>query len=243
MVRLVVPSLIVLLAGCCHNQPMATTWTNPFDANSRIAPPPTGTAVPSPTTPYYQPPVGGQPAPGIQGNVNREPTPALAKTTSGSSSSATGFREVTTSSSDARLVSHNEPTKSIRVADSASTTSRTAPTTFGSGATRPVATLPPASQPRRSAGASRTNFGYRPDYSKIEGRLEYSPSSNQWKLRYIPIDGKTDRFGGSVVLVDTARMRDFEDGDFVSVDGEVGRDGQDTVGYAPAYHLDTIRRL
>ena len=52
-----------------------------------------------------------------------------------------------------------------------------------------------------------------------------------------------DSFGGSVVLVDNARLADFQDGDFVTVDGELGRDGQDTVGFAPAYHLNGIRRL
>ena len=92
-------------------------------------------------------------------------------------------------------------------------------------------------------GESRTNFGYKSDYSTLQGRLEYSASTDQWKLRYIPIDGKTDRFGGSVVLVEKDRMTDFEDGDFVTVDGELGRDGRDTVGYAPAYHLGGIRRL
>jgi hypothetical protein len=266
MIRYLLPSIVVLLAGCCH-QPGATSWNNPFDSSSRIAPPPTGNAVPQPTTPYYQPPPPinaqpiPQPVPSLQSRAASQPSPTIAKT---STTTGTGFREVTTSgstSSDMRLVSLHEPSKPataqpIRVVEpSRPTLARTAvssTTTFASGAPRDIVTLPPAkapapkvtaSTPRRTVGESRTNFGYRPDYSMLQGRLEYSISSAQWKLRYIPIDGKTDRFGGSVVLVDNERMGDFEDGDFVAIDGELGRDGQDAVGYAPAYHLDTIRRL
>ena len=59
-----------------------------------------------------------------------------------------------------------------------------------------------------------------PDYSSLKGRLEYSAARQQWKLRYIPIDiadGQVDQYGGSVVLSDVAELKQFHDGDFVSV--------------------------
>jgi hypothetical protein len=249
MIRFFLPALVVLFAGCCQ-KPGATTWTNPFDANSRIAPPPTGSAVPNGAAPYYQPPAGGQltplsqNVPSVQGDPKSEPTPALATAENRPTTSGTGFREVSTSgtkANHAQLASHSEPTNAT---DSGRT--------FAGSAARDISTLPPAklprregavSEPRRPVGESRTNFAYRPDYSTLQGRLEYSPTTGQWKLRYIPIDGNTDRFGGSVVLVDSERLADFEDGDFVVVEGELGSDDQDNIGFAPAYHLNTIRRL
>ena len=66
------------------------------------------------------------------------------------------------------------------------------------------------------------SYGYDKDYSWLKGRLEYARSADRWKLRYVPIDAKTDDHGGSVVLPSGAKLSGFQHGDFVRIDGKLG---------------------
>jgi hypothetical protein len=91
------------------------------------------------------------------------------------------------------------------------------------------------------SGGSR-QFGYDPEYRSLQGRLEFSESESRWKLRYIPIDGQTDKYGGSVVLSDSPQLDGFEPGDFVTVEGTVGKKDPRSRGFAPNYQLDRILR-
>jgi hypothetical protein len=60
-----------------------------------------------------------------------------------------------------------------------------------------------------------------PDYSQLTGQLFYvHTDGGVWVVRYYPIS-KEDRYGGSVVLARDLNMNDYEDGDLVSVKGEV----------------------
>ena len=90
----------------------------------------------------------------------------------------------------------------------------------------------------------RARFGYDPEYRWLKGRLEYSQSDRRWKLRYIPIDGATDDFGGSVVLSNTSLLSGYEGGQFVEVHGSLGRAAQDNDrSYAPEFKIERIERL
>jgi hypothetical protein len=73
--------------------------------------------------------------------------------------------------------------------------------------------------------------------------LEYSESERHWKLRYIPIDGATDGFGGSVILADTPLLSGYERGDFVEVAGKLASTSPDKRGYAPKYQVSQLKRL
>ena len=77
----------------------------------------------------------------------------------------------------------------------------------------------------RSAAAT---YGFDANYAWLQGQLEYSDATKQWKLRYVPINGPTDRYGGSVVLGPTPALAGYKAGDFVSVKGQVasGSTGQ-----------------
>jgi len=87
-----------------------------------------------------------------------------------------------------------------------------------------------------------SNYGHDPAYGRLRGKLEYSQIDRRWKLRYIPIDGKTDKYGGSVVLADPALLSGCERGDFVEISGRLG--GQDPKnGFAPTYHPAEVKRL
>lgn len=109
--------------------------------------------------------------------------------------------------------------------------SRAAPTRSGAG-TGTVATS--------SAGGAR--YGYDPQYRWLKGRLEYSQSDQQWKLRYIPIDGDTDDYGGSVVLSDSSGLEGYQPGDYVEARGGVnGGTGEGKI--APEYLVRELARL
>ena len=87
------------------------------------------------------------------------------------------------------------------------------------------------------------DYGYSTDYRRLRGRLEYLEKEQCWKLRYIPIDGVTDQYGGSVVLEQSAALAGFRRGDLVEVRGELGDPAPDGKDFAPAYQVAEIRAL
>jgi hypothetical protein len=91
--------------------------------------------------------------------------------------------------------------------------------------------------------AERPNFDYARDYGALRGRLEYSQSSRQWKLRYIPIDGATDSYGGSVILPSSPALSAFKAGDLVAVRGSLAGQNAATRGFSPLYELESIEPL
>ncbi len=104
--------------------------------------------------------------------------------------------------------------------------------------TAPISTT----APQKAAGDQRlAKYGYDADYASLRGRLEFLEGRQQWKLRYIPIDGDTDRFGGSVVIADTSALADFKPGDFVSVVGTVDQSSASSRSFAPTYVVQQIR--
>ena len=66
--------------------------------------------------------------------------------------------------------------------------------------------------------------------------------NNEWKLRYIPIDGETDDHGGSVQLHSTPALDEFQHGEAVTIDGHIDAADGTPGGYAPKYLVDSIRR-
>ena len=102
----------------------------------------------------------------------------------------------------------------------------------------------PATAGRTAAAefAPRADYGYDPEYGWLRGKLEYSQIDRRWKLRYIPVDGTTDQFGGSVVLPDPKLLAGCERGDFVEVRGQVGQKTANR-GYAPKYEVAEVKRL
>ena len=84
-------------------------------------------------------------------------------------------------------------------------------------------------------------YGYEPDYGRLRGKLEYSEIDRHWKLRYIPVDGTTDQFGGSVILPEL-KVSGFERDDFLEVRGRIGKKPPKK-GFAPSYEAAEIKRL
>ena len=106
----------------------------------------------------------------------------------------------------------------------------------------------PQSESNRTGGvansfSSRSNYGHGPNYEWLKGKLEYSEIDRRWKLRYIPIDGTTDEFGGSVVLSNTSVLAGHERGNFVEVHGRLVSNTGGDGGYAPDFELREIKPL
>jgi len=100
--------------------------------------------------------------------------------------------------------------------------------------------------PTRPTGAAAEaalspRYDHAPDYRWLRGRLEHSALDQRWKLRYIPIDGQTDDFGGSVVLVASNELRDFQRDEFVEVRGRI-LEREPQTGFSPTYEVDSIDR-
>ncbi len=87
-----------------------------------------------------------------------------------------------------------------------------------------------------------SDYAHSLDYGTLRGRLEYSQSSRQWKLRYIPINGQTDAYGGSVVLSDMPSLKSYAPGDMVAVNGSLAA-GSESTGFSPRYEIHAIEPL
>ena len=96
---------------------------------------------------------------------------------------------------------------------------------------------------RADAGNSLGRFGYLTDYSRLRGKLEYLERDGCWKLRYIPIDGVTDKYGGSVVIDDSEVLSGLERGDFVELRGRIAKQPKDAADFAPVYQVADVRAL
>jgi hypothetical protein len=94
-----------------------------------------------------------------------------------------------------------------------------------------------------TAKDSRGRFGWADDYSRLRGQLEYLESDHCWKLRYIPVDKKTDDFGGSVLVADSESISGYERGDFVEVRGRITKEPEQGTDFAPVYEVTSIHGL
>ena len=128
----------------------------------------------------------------------------------------------------------------VRRDDRVELASAVAPVSKPEAAAAAVAEEPLARSKRRDPLG---DYGYSTDYRRLRGRLEYLEKEQCWKLRYIPIDGVTDQYGGSVVLDQSGALAGFRRGDLVEVRGELGNRALDGKDFAPAYQVAEIRAL
>ena len=69
----------------------------------------------------------------------------------------------------------------------------------------------PAATTDQVARGGGSNYGYDPSYNSLRGQLEYS-QVKAVEAAYIPIDGSTDQYGGSVVLADSPQSSKIQTG-------------------------------
>jgi hypothetical protein len=104
------------------------------------------------------------------------------------------------------------------------------------GASRPPnpAATPDHPQPR-------ADMDHAPDYSWIQGRLEYSAlSGGVWKVRYAPIS-TDDEHGGSVILESAPDTSHYRAGDTVYAEGRIISNDQRRTLHNPVYQVNRMR--
>jgi hypothetical protein len=99
----------------------------------------------------------------------------------------------------------------------------------------PAAYFEPAGPARAELRQGR--YDHDASYTWLCGRLEHSSVMGQWKLRYIPIDGETDAYGGSVVIANAEQLEGMRPGDFVRVEGGVVDERVAGSRFAPKFEI------
>jgi hypothetical protein len=106
----------------------------------------------------------------------------------------------------------------------------------------PVVDVPkPVRNPSEISKEYLPRVGHDADYRHITGQLAYvHADKGLWVVRYAPVD-REDRYGGSVVLAPVINMDNYQDGDLVTISGEILNDGRATryLG-GPAYRTQSM---
>ena len=109
---------------------------------------------------------------------------------------------------------------------------------------RPELTTTPASVPTVSAAVSESveRFGYEPQYRWMRGQLQFTPTTGQWYLRYLPPDASPDSLGGSVPITNPQVLGSLQPGEYVSVEGRLEMLQLDAQSVIPAYTISVLQR-
>jgi hypothetical protein len=94
--------------------------------------------------------------------------------------------------------------------------------------------------PRRKSFVDLTAspcFAHAPDYTWLQGQVEYSRLSKGWRLRYASVD-EEDAYGGCVTLIDDGHFAGLKDGQYVCVRGRLSNPGGK--GDSPAYRVESL---
>lgn len=219
-----------------------------------------GTPASRDTTPKTTPNAGGAP---VQSASPWDRSPMTSRSTPGagfqvnSNPSRTGTAATTASNRSATPANRlTQPARDIMTLPGSR--SATQPSKTDSGGFRPPGSVTRAGyeeeikEPKEAAaGTTRTprketigagKYDQDKNYRWLKGKLEYSRIEDRWKLRYIPIDGDTDDFGGSVVLLGSRMLEGYKPGEYVTAYGSLGESDARGNGYAPSFNLDRVVR-
>ena len=101
-----------------------------------------------------------------------------------------------------------------------------------------------APQPSDVAKKFENKVGHAADYSWLTGQLQYvHADGGLWVLRYASV-GEQDKFGGSVILAPTVNMKNFREGDLVSVRGDIVNEARASLfAGGPLYRPSSVDML
>jgi hypothetical protein len=114
----------------------------------------------------------------------------------------------------------------------------------------PRVTSVPGPLPAATGSVSEINPNYlhrlakAEDYTWVTGQLYYiHADGGLWVVRYAPVDSE-DRYGGSVVLTAAINMRDYREGDLITVRGEVLNEGRASKFLGgPLYRVNSLEMI
>jgi hypothetical protein len=201
-----------------------------------------------PTPQYTTPPAGANPSPAQPGSSIYNRQSSWNRSADASASGRAGSRTITTSRivadrgaastgageteemADGAMIDESRVVRASRISDADDPADQTV--------------VRPRRSTRGRGPADRgETYGFDPNYAWLHGRLEHSQVDGQWKLRYIALDGQTDRYGGSVVLSEDSPVAGHQPGEFVSVAGAIESPADKQDGFAPIYRAARIERL
>lgn len=99
---------------------------------------------------------------------------------------------------------------------------------------------PAASADAPAQSSTSERYGHDATYQRLRGQLDYSAIDQSWRLRYIPLSGETDDYGGSVRLREHAALADRRPGEYVEITGHV-ESAASGDGFAPWYRVTAVR--
>lgn len=82
----------------------------------------------------------------------------------------------------------------------------------------------------------------RENYARLCGVVDYDRSDKSWNIIYSMKPDPTDRYGGSMTLIDNGGLGNLRDGNVVLVTGSVDTDALDRFG-KPSYRIERLSRL
>ena len=88
------------------------------------------------------------------------------------------------------------------------------------------------------------HIGHAEDFSWVTGQLFYiHAGKGLWVVRYATVDTE-DQYGGSIILAPVVNMKNFREGDLVSVQGEIlnGQRASKNLG-GPSYRADHVELI
>jgi hypothetical protein len=85
-------------------------------------------------------------------------------------------------------------------------------------------------------------FGHAADYKWVAGVLDRHQKGGYWTIRYADFS-EDDRWGGKVRLLDDAKLKDFQSGDVVLLEGELlaPTSAADAAGPFPPYRVTGVK--
>jgi hypothetical protein len=127
-----------------------------------------------------------------------------------------------------------------------------APPTIAEPSNNPALTRgePPAQRKSFVDTTAQPFFAHAEDYSWLQGQVEYSHFSKEWRLRYASVD-ETDSYGGSVTLIENELLHILKDGQHIRVQGQITVDPEiltvgrtsgsaETRKISPHYRVDAV---
>jgi len=97
--------------------------------------------------------------------------------------------------------------------------------------------------PRRRSYVDTTAnpcFSHNANYTSLVGQLQNSRISKSWRLRFASVD-EADPYGGSVTLIEDARLSVLQDGQYVRITGRFLNPDEKAI--APPYQIDSIQAI
>lgn len=93
---------------------------------------------------------------------------------------------------------------------------------------RPRGSTPPretnatsTSQPTSTLPATQEVYSIGPGYQSLSGMLEISPATGGWQIRYLPVGGAADQFGGRLEVMNGEVLAGRQPGQVVTLQGQL----------------------